>query len=57
MNEGRWLVGDWVQGESNLTICPDCKREYQTGILYGVGNLYEGLPRYCPNCGAKNKEA
>lgn len=53
MLETKWIVGDWMRGEPNVTTCPDCKHEFDTGALYAVGNLYEGLPRYCPNCGGK----
>lgn len=34
----------WVEDESGIIICPECKREY---------NLIAKFTNYCPACGAK----
>lgn len=34
----------WIEDESGIIICPECKRGY---------NLIAKYNHYCPNCGAK----
>ena len=34
----------WIEDESGIIICPECKRGY---------NLIAKYTHYCPNCGAK----
>lgn len=36
--------GRWIEDESGIIICPECKRGY---------NLIAKYNHYCPNCGAK----
>lgn len=41
----RWQVN------GSTTVCPDCKHDFDTGNLYGVGDIFCGLPSHCPHCG------
>ncbi len=34
----------WIEDESGIIICPECKRGY---------NLHAKYTHYCPNCGVK----
>ena len=43
----RWQVN------GSTTVCPVCKHEFDTGNLYGVGDIFLGLPAHCPHCGAR----
>ena len=36
--------GRWIEDESGIIICPECKRGY---------NLIAKFTNYCPACGAK----
>ena len=48
--------GEWVKGQKGDIICSVCG-ESEANFIFGWDYEYEGISKYCPNCGARMKGA
>lgn len=58
-HEAEWIQSDWDKKHAtdDRTVCSNCGREY-TDYIYGYEwDMTGELPKYCPNCGHKMKNA
>ena len=42
--------GEWIEDRMDY-VCSHCKIHFSDELAY-IKHHYEGLPRYCPDCGA-----